>query len=102
MASTSAGSPRRRPASRAGAAAAWTVLPPGHRPRTANVAQIYPRLAPPPETDEVALWVGVDGPDPLRPRFRGCSGQQADGLEVWLCTGRTGPWTTIRPAARTR
>lgn len=41
------------------------------------------------------------GPDPLRPWFRDCRQQQADGLAVWLWTGRTAPWTTIWPAART-
>lgn len=62
----------------------------------------YGYFAPPPETADSALWIGFDGPDPLRPWFRDCTRRPADGLEVWLCTGRTAPWATIWPAARTR
>jgi 4-amino-4-deoxy-L-arabinose transferase-like glycosyltransferase len=107
------------------AAGAWADLPAGQRAHTVIVAQIYPIAAavdvygtasgaplsyslhrgygyftPPPETADSALWVGFDGPDPLRPWFADCRPSPSDGFSVWLCTGRTAPWTTIWPAAR--
>jgi hypothetical protein len=105
--------------------AAYRALPDGQREHTAVVAQIYPLAAvvdvigrreglppaysphrgygyfdPPPESAPDALWVGFDPPDALHPYFAGCSPLPADGLQLWLCTGRTTPWIAMWPALR--
>jgi hypothetical protein len=109
-----------RPAGLA-AARAWAALPPDVRERTAIAGQIYPvaaavdvygtpegtplaysphhghgYFAPPPESADIALWVGVDAPPgTFHGSFTTCTPRPVEGLSVELCTGRSRPWTTV-------
>jgi 4-amino-4-deoxy-L-arabinose transferase-like glycosyltransferase len=110
------------------ATAAYRALPDGTRGQTALFAEIYPLaaavdvlggraggpppysphrgygyFAPPPESQTNALWVGFETvPDTFRGYFADCAPGPADGLEVWLCTGRTTPWAAMWPSIRSR
>ena len=103
------------------AARAWAALPPDVRERTAVVGQICPvaaavdvhgtpegtplaysphrghgYFAPPPESADAALRVGVDAPpDTFRGGFTTCAPRPVEGLSIELCTGRNGPWPTV-------
>jgi 4-amino-4-deoxy-L-arabinose transferase-like glycosyltransferase len=70
-------------------------------PGAYSATRSYGYFDPPPEEQTAILLVGSE-PDRWLPYFgESRSVGQVQGLDAWLLTGRTAPWSTIWPAVRT-